>query len=307
MTDPSKTDAFVQFATDASNNVGQIKLDIGPLWSSGSFSKFIDSYVSVIGKLNAAGVTVSLMYSDNMAPGISYDLNTFNTAVTNLLAKLPASAAIGVSYDLEEIGLEKSGSTKYKSEWAKCWSVIETFTDHMVATRPSWAGFDMALPNVCVEECGASWLYQKATTLDSMYYFNAVRDFYKSSALPKIAELVSKCAKGSCKVRVGFETTSEVDKCVTYQVCRTSFIWGGGLTPGQTLLQWINSDLLASLSEAGVSADSLATPPFFVEDLSGYSAFVSNIKSGAIPCTGCSQDDNPDSKCPMPPAQAVMR
>jgi len=294
MTDAAQTEVMTNFVLDASNEILEVKLDATPLIHD--MATYNATYVDVIRKFSAAGVSTLFTVSLGMNAGTAGDVEEFQKAVQAISPSL-SDVAFGVTYDIEEPHVDQTG-TKFPDAWKQTWSTIQSFTDTMKSSRgDKWIGWDIALPGSCVEACGGSFLYSSARALDSMYYFNAQRDYYKSGALPNVVGLVQKCAKGSCKVRLGFEFTDEVSNCLEYNSCRGSFIWGGGLKTGQGLTSWINSDLLPAMADAGISADALAIPPFYVEDLSGYIPFVQNVKDGALPCTDCTKDDS-DSLCP---------
>jgi len=254
------------------------------------------SYVQVLQELATAGIDVMLTTSLGMNADTPDDVAAFQNVVKNLATGVP-SIKLGITYDIEEAHI--TSGTKFPDAWKQVWASIKAFTGDMSSNRgANWAGWDIALPGACVEECGAApWLYQSARALDSMYYFNGLRDFYKA-ALANIAKLMSKCSAGSCKVRIGFEVTDEASACLEYIACKQSFIWGGGLASGQSLQDWINKVMLPAAAEAGIRAEDLASPPFFIEDLSGYIPFVQNVKDGVFPCTTCSKDSGVDSLCP---------
>lgn len=294
MTDSKQTDVFLSFVTDAANGVAEVKLDASPLINGAA--KYHAVYVDVINKLSAAGVGVHLTVSLGMQQDTPNDVKNFHAAVEALAAQM-TDTVLGVTYDIEEPKVEDG--TKYKEAWTQVWSLIKAFTTEQASGRGAhWSGWDLALPGACIEECGASpWLYQSARALDSMYYFNGIRQFYKQ-AIVNIVALADKCQ--SCKVRIGFEVTDEASNCIEYVACKQSFVWGGGLAKGQGLVDWINKVVLPEAATAGLKGSQLATPPFFVEDLSGYIPFMQNVADGAFPCTTCSKDGGVDNVCPSP-------
>jgi len=294
MTDPKQTEIFINFVSDASSGVAEVKLDASALINGGATGN--KTYVDVINRLTAAGIGVHLTVSLAMQNDTPNDVKGFHVAFEALASQMPTTV-LGVTYDIEEPKVQDG--TKYKAAWVQVWALIKSFTESQASSRGAhWSGYDMALPGACIEECGASpWIYQSARALDSMYYFNGIRTFYKE-AIANIVTLADKCQ--SCKVRIGFEVTDEASRCYEYVSCKQSFVWGGGLASGQSLVDWINTVMLPEAATAGLTAEKLATPPFFVEDLSGYIPFMQNVKDGVFPCSTCSKDGGVDNTCPSP-------
>ena len=93
-------------------------------------------------------------------------------------------------------------------------SEICSHADSLILSKAALSSLAIMLSVLCY---GSPWIYQSARALDSMYYFNGIRTFYKE-AIANIVTLADKCQ--SCKVRIGFEVADEASRCYEYVSCK---------------------------------------------------------------------------------------
>ena len=140
-----------------------------------------------------------------------------------------------------------------------------------------------------------------AQTIDFMRYFSPLNPTWDgpdgvirmtNGILDQIAFCKS-AAGGGCKVQIGFETSAEDPECKTYARCKSSFVWGGGLSGSTSIVDWIEGTLEPALAKAGVDvAKDLARVPYFLEHQASAMAYFANVKKGNVfPATSCYTSD----------------
>lgn len=102
-------------------------------------------------------------------------------------------------------------------------------------------------------------------------------------------------------MQIGFETSAEDPECKTYARCKSSFVWGGGLSGSKSIVDWIEDTLEPALVKAGVDVGhDLAPVPYFLEHQASAMAYFANVKKGNVfPATSCySADPDCITCCP---------
>jgi hypothetical protein len=100
-------------------------------------------------------------------------------------------------------------------------------------------------------------------------------------------------ASNHCTVQIGFETSAEDPECKTYQRCKSSWVWGGGLGGDESMVHWIENKLEPALVAAGVNIHTdLAPVPYFLEHQASAMAYFANVGKGDVfPASTCYQAD----------------
>jgi len=200
---------------------------------------------------------------------------------------------IGASYDItDDSAMAQSQSLKI---WDIIWQKISAFDAQSKMKRgKAWGGYSYVQPDFT--EGSRSAILANARSLDNTWYFTPkLVDWNQpgndSSWTPLhtstgtgIMDQVKWCrpANRTCKVTIGFQTSAEV----SHGVNNHSFVWGGGLPAGMSMLTFIKQSVLPTLHHMGVNITTdLDDPPFFVDHHASYMAYMANLKSGALPST----------------------
>tara|TARA_B110000208_G_C11683907_1_gene399826 strand:- start:142 stop:1026 length:885 start_codon:yes stop_codon:yes gene_type:complete len=238
-TRPTRTDQFIQWFLDPANRIGQLKIDVVPLFKK--FDKSIVLYDYIIRNATQAGIDVRFMESnsipgdecsDNCADtctakgGGSDDsctpsyMDYFHSMVTRLLARYP-TLSLGAVYDIEQTTA---------GDFGPVWDQIATkVTDYDSAAIKQhgnkWEGYSFIRP-AGYQFSGDQTMLGGANTINYMKYFSPLDPTWNTTngvihEENGILDQIQFCKKnGGCKVQIGFETSAEDPDCKTYQ--RTS-------------------------------------------------------------------------------------
>ena len=311
-----KTAQFIDFFKNSENRIGQLKLDVVPLFKQ--FDQLIPHYDSIIRNATQAGIEVRFMES-NSIPGDecadncadtckisgggpddsctpSY-MDYFHNMVSRLLGRY-SDVPLGVVYDIEQ-----TVEGDYTPVWSQIADKVASFekSSAVIDHGSNWLGYSFVRPAGYKFSANKTML-GGSNTINFMRYFTPLdSNWDKDTGVIHMENGIldqirfCKTMGGGCKVQIGFETSAEDPDCKTYARCKSSFVWGAGLSGSTSIIDWIENTLEPALVAAGVDvANDLATVPYFLEHQASAMAYFANVKKGNVfPATSC-YSANPD-------------
>lgn len=321
---PAKNVEFIEFFTDVENRIGELALDIVPLFKQ--YDLLVPLYDAIITNATAHGINIKLLES-NLVPGDSCSANcpetchaapkssndsctpsymgTFHMFALKLFKRHPTTT-FGLVYDIEQ--------SETPSNYSEIWSTLVNTRSNFVAKldalgdNVSFSGFSVVRPSIKGHDEFSPWI-SGAQTISHMNYFTPLpaspnwNDDLGPILGPQgsIKEEISFCASAvgnNCSVQVGFETSAEAAACKTYQRCHSSFVWGGGLPNGTSLISWIENTLEPFMLKHNIDVrTSFDRVPYFIEHHASFMAYQMNIKKKAFPASSCFRGEEGCSTC----------
>jgi hypothetical protein len=320
-TNSQKNAEFVSFFLDQENSVGELVLDIVPLYKN--FDTGIGLYDNIVRNASNGNIKLRLLES-NLIPGDScHDncpgtcsaapkstndsctptyMDMFHFTAEKIIRRYP-DVSFGVNYDIEQ-----TDGGDYTEVFSALVSKRNAFVQSIEEKNLNFSGVDVVRPVVKGYNGFRKWI-SNVSTINHMQYFTPLRDSWDRPDGPilstdpsagSIKEEIAYCSSAeSCKVQVGFETSAEDPDCKTYKRCQTSFVWGGGLANGTGLADWVLNDLAPFMlkNSLDIRGSGFASPPFFIEHHASFMAYQKNSKAGDLPATGCFREEEGCSTC----------
>jgi hypothetical protein len=334
-TNVEKATEFIAFVNDPANRVGELNLDVVPLYKD--FHSLIPIYDRIINNTTKNNIKINFLES-NLIPGDSCQencpetcsaapnsrndsctpvyMNLFHNMIQTLFERYAnKNYQFGIVYDIEQSDPTQDRSLVWNNIIAIS-SAFNTFLTnkfnamftHASIVRPSIKGF--ASPN--------GWL-NIAKRINHMKYFSPLlpdwkTNYVSSNDTGSILYEVNFCkqqqnetgktndsSSGSskCKIQIGWETTAEPVDCKTFHHCPTSWVWGGGVQNTSSLTNWIENTFEPYLTSVGIDIENdLSETPYFIEHHAGFMAYQNNLKTaGAFPAISCFRKESGCSTC----------
>ena len=332
-TDTTKTMEFVDFMTDSDNRVGELNLDIVPLYKN--FNTLIENYDVIINNATTHNISINFLES-NLIPGDSCQencpescsaapnsrndsctptyMNLFHNTTATLFERYSKNSAFdyefGLVYDIEQ-----SDPTVNRDVVWDSISKLSNEFDTMLKSKYNsmLTGTSIVRPSIQGFKGPDSWL-NLATKINHMKYFTPLVMDWQTSKVSSddpgsIVSELKYCSTGDatlkaenagrCRVQIGWEVSAEPVDCKTYHHCSSSFVWGGGLQNTSSLVDWIENTFEPYLLSVGIDAkNDLAETPYFVEHHAAFMAYQHNLKTpGAFPAINCFRKESGCSTC----------
>jgi hypothetical protein len=305
-TKPARTDGFIQWFLNPDNRIGQLKIDVVPLFKH--FETSILLYDYIIHNATQAGIDVQFMESNSIpgdecanncadtckATGGGSDdsctpsyMDYFHTMVSKLLTRY-SDLSLSAVYDIEQ-----TTSGNYEPVWTQIATKVSSYENDAIKINSKWKGYSFIRP-AGYQFSGDLTMLGGSQNINFMKYFTPLDPTWNltNGVIHEengILDQIKFCSSNHCKVQIGFETSAEDPQCKTYQRCKSSFVWGGGLGGSESIIHWIENILEPALIDAGVNIENdLSTVPYFLEHQASAMAYFANVQKGNIfPASSC--------------------